>query len=174
MTTGRQDGLRLRPVRATDEAAVAAGHQAMRADDFEFALGWDPAQPFSTYVESLRQQRRGLDLPPDRVPATFLLADVGGEVVGRTSVRHELNDWLAREGGHIGYGVLAAHRRRGYATEVLRQSLVVARSVGVDRVLVTCADDNVGSAAVIEACGGVRDVEQPLIGDVPMRRYWID
>jgi predicted acetyltransferase len=174
VTTGRRNGLRLRPVRVGDEAAVAAGHEAMRADAFEFALGWDPSRPFTAYVEDLRQWQRGLDLPEDRVPASFLLAEVDGEVVGRTSVRHELNDWLAREGGHVGYGVLPGHRRRGYATEILRQSLVVARSVGVDRVLVTCADDNAGSAAVIEACGGVRDAEQPLAGDTPMRRYWID
>ena len=171
VTTGQ---LRLRPVRVDDEAVVAAAQQAMAADDFEFALGWEPDRPFATYVESLRQWQRGLDLPEDRVPATFLLAEVDHVVVGRTSVRHELNDWLAREGGHIGYGVLAGHRRRGYATEILRQSVVVARSVGVDRVLVTCADDNVGSAAVIETVGGVRDAEQPLAGDTPMRRYWID
>ena len=87
-------------MRAQDEAAVAAAHEAMRADDFEFALGWDPAWPFPAYAESLRQWQRGLDLPEDRVPATFLLAVVDGVVVGRTSVRHELNDWLAREGGH--------------------------------------------------------------------------
>ena len=61
------------------------------------------------------------------VPSTFLVADVGGVIVGRTSIRHELNEFLAREGGHIGYGVLAEHRRRGYATEILRHSLVVAR-----------------------------------------------
>lgn len=161
-------------MREGDESAVAAAHDAMAADDFEFALGWDRDRPFAEYAASLRQWQRGLDLPADRVPATFLLAEVDGVVVGRTSVRHELNDWLAREGGHIGYGVLAGHRRRGYATEILRQSLVVARSVGVDRVLVTCDDDNLGSAAVIEAAGGVRDAELPLVGDTPKRRYWVD
>ncbi len=171
MTTGQ---LRLRPGRVDDEAAVAAAQEAMRADDFDFALGWDRDRPFSDYVESLRRWQHGLDLPPDRVPASFLLAVVGDVLVGRTSVRHELNDWLALEGGHLGYGVLAVHRRRGHATEILRQSLVVARSVGVDRVLVTCDDSNLGSAAVIEANGGVLDAGRPLAGGAPKRRYWID
>jgi predicted acetyltransferase len=63
----------------------------------------------------------------------------------------------------------------GYASEILRQSLVIARSVGIDRVLVTCDDDNPGSIAVIEACGGQLD---SLVEDgpdaPPIRRYWID
>jgi predicted acetyltransferase len=50
--------------------------------------------------------------------------------------------------------VLPAYRRRGYATEILRQALIVGRSLGIDRVLVTCDDDNVGSVRVIESCGG--------------------
>jgi predicted acetyltransferase len=111
---------------------------------------------------------------PDRVPASFLLAEVDGEVVGRTSIRFRLNDWLRLQGGHIGYGVLPRHRRRGHATEILRQSLVVARAHGVDRVLVTCDGDNAGSVAVIEANGGVLDPQLPLAGEPPMRRYWID
>ena len=42
-------------------------------------------------------------MPDGLVPATFLVADVDGVLVGRTSIRHELDEFLAREGGHIGY-----------------------------------------------------------------------
>jgi hypothetical protein len=68
--------------------------------------------------------------------------------------------------------VLAEHRRRGYATEILRQSLVVARAVGVQRVLICCDDDNVGSRSVMETCGGVCDsVVDNGAGDPAARPY---
>lgn len=117
--------------------------------------------------------RHGRSLGPGWVPSTWLLAVVEGVVVGRTSIRFELNDSLVVEGGHIGYAVHLDHRRRGYATEILRQSLVVARAAGVDRVLVTCADDNVGSSRVIEANGGRLENIVDIEGQ-PLRRYWID
>lgn len=43
-----------------------------------------------------------VDVPPNRVPATFLVAAVDGTLVGRVSIRHELDDFLANFGGHIG------------------------------------------------------------------------
>jgi predicted acetyltransferase len=165
--------LRLRPLRLDDEPAFRVAHEAMLAEGFSFGLFHDDATDWPAYLEELDRQRRSIDVPDGRVPATFLVADVGGEIVGRTSIRHELNDFLAHEGGHIGYGVLAAHRRRGYATEILRQSLVVARSLGVDRSLVVCEDDNVGSAIVIERCGGVLDSVGEDSAGIPIRRYWI-
>ena len=144
----RQDrpGLMLRPLRLDDEAAFIAAHEEMAHEGFIFGLGYETGESFAAYVGALEAQR-GVD-PPGRwshwVRSSFLLAEVGGVIVGRSSVRFELNDFLAHEGGHIGYGVLAAHRRRGYATEILRQSLAIARDEGVDRVLVTCDDDNIG------------------------------
>ncbi len=116
--------------------------------------------------------RLGIDLPKGRVPATFLIAEVTGELIGRASIRHELNTFLFNYGGHIGYGVRPQFRRRGYATEILRQSLEYIRALGVDDVLLTCFDENVGSAAVIESCGGELENVVEFEGK-PLRRYWI-
>lgn len=167
--------LRLRPLRIYDELAFLAAHREMEAEQFTFGLGYEPGMSWSQYLDRLQAWRVGVDLPFGFVPSTFLAADIDGEIVGRTSIRHELNDYLAREAGHIGYGVVAEHRRRGCATEILRQSLVIARAVGIERVLITCDDENAGSAAVIERCGGVFDsvVESSNDGR-PTRRYWID
>ncbi len=129
---------------------------------------------WAEYVERRNDWALGKNVPPGFVPATFLIAVVEGAVVGRSSIRHELNEFLATVGGHIGYAVLPHYRRRGYATEILRQSLIVARSLGIDRVLVTCDQDNRASARVIEKCGGRFEgfVEDESSG-VHKRRYWI-
>lgn len=167
-------GLRLAPLRAADEAAVIAGQQALSdTDGFTFALGYQPGMAWVSFLSLLEQQHRGDGLPDAMVPATFLGASVGGQLVGRTSIRHHLNRYLELEGGHIGYAVLPGCRRRGYATEILRQSLIIARSAGVDRVLMTCEDANTGSATVIERCGGQLDSVTPVSGRL-VRRYWID
>ncbi|MDN6625388.1 MAG: GNAT family N-acetyltransferase [Acidipropionibacterium jensenii] len=76
--------------------------------------------------------------------------------------------------GHIGYAVAPEFRRRGFATEILRQSLALLANRGIHRVLVTCDDDNAGSAAVIEANGGILEDLRFKPGDNgPTRRYGI-
>ncbi len=164
--------LRLCPLRVEDERPARAAHDEMA--DYNFFLDYGRHEPWIRFVERMQRQRHGIEVPPGRVRAAFLVGWVGDQIVGRVSVRFDLNEYLAEAGGHIGYAVLPVHRCRGYATEILGQSLVVARSEGVDDALVTCDVDNVASRLVIKRCGGeyegtVYDTREL----VEKRRYWI-
>ena len=162
------DELWLRPLGDDDEKVALQAHDELAADDFSFLLDRGRVDTWAEYADLMRRWQRREELPADRVHAAFLVAQVGPDVVGRVSIRFELNDHLRREGGHIGFGVRPAFRRRGYAAEMLRQSLVLTRAEGVGRALLTCDDDNEGSARTILAGGGV---EEP--GDGGVRRFWI-
>lgn len=167
--------LTLRSLTLADEAAFREAFAAWdHASGFTFAHGYDPALPFADYVALLEAWKRGERLPEGYVPSTALNAFVGAQLVGRLSIRHELNEFLLRLGGHIGYGVVPPFRRQGYAKEMLRLSLPLARKLGISRALVTCDDDNPGSARTIEANGGVLENVVPQGPGKPhKRRYWI-
>jgi predicted acetyltransferase len=128
---------------------------------------------FSYYIATLTQYSEGRDLPEGMVQDTFLVAEVGGEIVGRISIRHALNDFLFNYGGHIGYMVRPAFRKNGYASEMLRQALLLAKDIGLVKVLITCNEDNLGSIKVIEKHGGVLEDKVDEDGRL-LRRYWID
>jgi predicted acetyltransferase len=165
--------LLLRPFGPDDERVAVAAHRQFATEDFTFLLGYRPDMNWTAWLDETARTREGVDPAPDRVRAAFLAAVVDGDLVGRVSVRFELNEWLARQGGHIGYGVLPRFRRRGHATEILRQAIALGRGEGIDRLLVVCDENNVGSAAVIERCGGRFEGPSTADDGTPIRRYWI-
>ncbi len=165
--------LELRPFTLDDEEAALRAWRAFQGTPFVFLTSYYEGQPWAEYVASLADYREGRNLPEGHVPGAMLAAVVDGVLVGRASVRFELNEYLAAYGGHIGYAVIAEYRRRGYATAILRQALRLASAHGVSPVLLTCDDANVGSATVIERCGGELESVGPDENGVMFRRYWV-
>ena len=169
--------LTLRHPREDEEDEVLRAHRATSPQVPSFLHGYEDGMPFRRYLQVLADQERGIGLPsPEHVPSTFLFAFAGARIVGRAAIRHRLTAHLERVGGHIGYVVVPEFRRRGHATAILGLSLQIARDrLGLDRVLVTCDDDNIGSIRAIEKNGGV--LENVVTGpglDTPKRRYWFD
>lgn len=167
--------LRIRPLEATDETEARAAHAELAAEAFDFLLEAPGSSDWASHLRRLDDIRMGVNVPPGYVAATFLVAEVDGRLAGRVSIRHALTPWLAEWGGHIGFGVRPAFRRRGVATALLREGVRVAATVGVEQALVTCDAGNAASAATIERCGGVFERRsRPDDDGVVVRRYWID
>jgi predicted acetyltransferase len=164
----------LRPLGINDKEESIRAHQKLVLDDFAFLLNsFDEHESWEIYIERVNSASRDQDLPVGKVPATFLVAEVDGQIVGRVSVRHRLNEYLQQRGGHIGFGIRPEFRGRGFATEILLEALGIARGLGVEKVLVTCDDTNIASRRVIEKCGGVLENIVDLENVEKFRRYWI-
>src|SRR5262249_22707996 len=131
-------------------------HHATSPEVPSFLHFYSESMSLSDYLRFLADLREGKNLPPDCVPETLLFAFVGPRIVGRVAIRHTLNASLEVEGGHIGYATVAEFRRHGYATQMLSMSVRLAnQELGINQVLVTCDDTNIGSIRVIERNGGV-------------------
>ena len=80
-----------------------------------------------------------------------------------------LRSYLSIEGL---FGVRPTERRKGIATQMIRLALVECNNLGIDRVLVVCDKENIGSAKSIVDNGGVLENEISVNGVIE-QRYWI-
>ena len=115
-------------------------------------------------------------LPDGLVTATqFMLVSEDDKILGMIQVRHYFNDYLSKYGGHIGYSVRPSERRKGYTKLMLSTALPFCRRIGLNKVLITCIDGNIGSEKTIVANGGVYEssIYEKKEG-VFLKRFWIE
>ena len=136
-------------------------------DDVESAEG------FSAWIDRLRSESDpSVPVEPGRVRATYWWIIEDETHVGAITLRHHLNDFLLNAGGHIGYAIRPAFRRRGLASWALGAVLPEAKTIGLNAVLITCDAGNLASAKVIERHGGqLEDIRDTDLGRT--KRYWI-
>jgi len=147
---------------------VEASGDPERSGEYARALA-----DFAAYLAELRYFASHDEPRPGLVrQRNFWLTD-GREILGQLRLRERLNARLERLGGHIGYDVPPAQRRKGYATRMLALGLAEAAAHGLSRVLLTTDATNVHSIKVILRNGGRLDAQYVFEG-VRRRRYWID
>lgn len=114
----------------------------------------------STYEKWLEKLVDAMDIAnmqENKVPdlTYFYVRESDDRIVGMINIRLALNDFLRKEGGHIGYSVRPTERRKGYGTDMLAEGIMVCERIGIHEVLVSCDKENIASSGVIKNCGGV-------------------
>lgn len=154
------------------ESQVMAARKALLADGDDGTAGLMSCGSYGEWLDFEARGRR--DYGSGYVPSTTWLATLDdGTVVGFLDMRHELSEYLLHVGGHVGYCVLPEYRRRGYAKAMLAAAKEEARAIGLDRLLVTCHEGNVGSERTILANGGVLENMVQDGDGASVKRFWI-
>lgn len=162
----------LEPSHAWREAFLELAREYKSAGEPRYLLA---LADFDAFLERLRARREGDGLAEGDVPVVELWLEQDGQLIGCVRIRLGLNAALAREGGHVGYDIRPSLRGRGHGTELLRLALLRARALGLERIRITCDDDNLGSIRVIERNGGVLSgTETSNDSGKLIRQYWID
>lgn len=131
---------------------------------------------FAEFIRMLDNCERGNLDKKYSSTTSYFVTDENGGLIGAASLRHYLTAAGFNTWGHIGYGVRPSERRKGCATRMLKMVLEEAKDMKIQRVLLGCHSSNIGSAKVIENCGGVLEniVPDPDDTNETIRRYWID
>jgi len=116
---------------------------------------------YDDWLEKVMQDIDIANIPEGRVPAYtyFYVREADDKIIGMINIRLALNDFLRKEGGHIGYGIRPTERKKGYGTSMLKEALKFCAVIGLEDVLLTCDKKNIASALTIINCGGVLEEE---------------
>lgn len=148
--------LEIRQLGPNDEAAFQEGFEAWEGEEPDWhSFAWTEGMSHDEHLRVLANEHRGINLAPDRVPHTMLYGFLDGVIVGRCSIRHELNDYLRQIGGNIGYGVAPPYRRQGFGDQLFRAGRELLKSLGTTEALMSCTTNNAASKKLIENAGGI-------------------
>ena len=107
---------------------------------------------------------------------TFLLIrESDNKIVGTINVRWNLSEEMLQFGGHIGYGIRPTERRKGYNKINLYLGMIEAKKVGLDKVMLDCDVNNLGSDKTLKALGGkLERTEIDPSDGILTNVYWFD
>ena len=167
-------------IRPTEEYASQIAEYRREFLDADNSMdGCGPLRRFEDpleYIKTCKEYEDPETVPSHLVPATqwLFVRKSDGKLVGMLQVRHCFNEYLEKYAGHIGYSVRPCERRKGYAKKMLKMALPFCREIGLEKVLISCIDGNVGSEKTILANGGVYEstVLEPNTNRY-LKRFWI-
>lgn len=124
------------------------------------AMRIKPHESYQDFLQRTADRKEGKNLPWQRVPASlYFIINKENKLIGCINIRHRLNEWLEKIGGHIGYGIRPSERKKWYATIALKLALEKCKELNITNPIVICDKENIWSAKVIQNNGWVLESE---------------
>ena len=144
-------------------------------DVSEMGNAYRNGENYQDMLKRLENRRNGIKIANRDVPATVYFIIDNNKLVGTIDLRHELNDNYFSRLGHVAYYIKPEERKKGCATKALSLALEKYKKQKIEKVLITCLEDNVASRKVIEKNGG--KLEKSFYDDITkkyIQRFWIN
>ena len=128
---------------------------------------------YDDFLLRIKNRRKGKLLSKRDVPATIYFIIENDEVIGTIDLRHLLNKDYFERLGHVAYYIKPELRNRGYATNALRLAKKKYYNKHINKILITCYNDNEASKKVILKNDGVfeKDIYDEKTGKTISRYY---
>jgi ribosomal-protein-alanine N-acetyltransferase len=141
--------------------ALLAGRLDEAAGQLGLTLAGGPIFPAERFLAYRLEQMRRDPAVQRWLARAVVVPDAGRLMVGSAGFHGEpgVNSADAADAVELGYGILPAHRGRGYATEAVEGLLGWARTQGIRHFVASVAPDNAPSLAIIRKLGFVRTGE---------------
>ena len=136
----------------SEEAFRAYVSDILRAGESSYTR--EDLSNFDAFIARHQEIEDGVNLGDGMVSESVFWLVCDDVIVGESRLRHTLTSRLKEHGGNIGYTIAPSSRRRGFGSEILRQTLTRAWAKGLNEALITCDSDNLASRKVIEKSGG--------------------
>ena len=116
---------------------------------------FDKIQSYEEWLEKVTANSKSETVDPNWVltDTFFVIRLSDSKIVGIVDLRYQLNDFL-KDFGNCGYSVRPTERRKGYATEILKQICTLAKSQGLESLQLSVEKNNTASIKTIEKNGG--------------------
>lgn len=133
-------------------------------------------QSFEEFYNNLEKNKHIDRINPNFAnQTTYVLKDENNHIYGITNLRHELKGRLFEIGGHVGYAIRHSERKKGYAKIQLGLLLEKMDEMGIEKALITCRENNIGSKKTMEKFIGHLDtLVKSMYEGIMEYRYWID
>lgn len=143
--------------------------------NFEGLSNISNIENYDEFLSKLEKNKHQELIKPEYSPQTTFGIFENDRLIGGFNLRHVIKGNLINHGGNIGYLIRPSERGKGYGTKMLHLALEKADELGLEKVLVSCRVENVGSMKVIENNGGnyENDYFEKDTGKT-FKRYWID